>query len=71
MDENLIALGVGYSFIIVEAKVVTHISMRNTGKKVSVDGKEYELYKATSFEESQKVDSLMDSGNYTEYSING
>ena len=70
MNENLIALGVGYSFIIVDVRDVTHISLKNTNSKVSVDGREYVLYKATTFEESQKVDDLIDSGNYTEYSRN-
>ena len=65
-----IAVGVGYNFIIADKEDVKDICLENTGTVVKAEGLAYPLYKGLTFGESQKVDALMDSGKYKEYSIN-
>ena len=40
--------------------------MIETGTKVEVNGEEFPLYKGETFEESRKIDDLLDSGNHEE-----
>jgi len=56
-----LALGVGYSFNLFNEEDVSHIDFKEAGAKLSVDGNVYMLHKATSYNESRKVDSLLDS----------
>lgn len=56
-----VALGVGYSFNLFHEEDVSHIDFKETGVKLSVDGNIYILHKATTYNESRKVDSLLDS----------
>lgn len=66
--EQTIAVGVGYNFALVDSEKTSHIDLTQTGVYVKVDGIEYPLYKATSYEESRKADELLD--RYGEYPIN-
>lgn len=68
--EVKIAVGVGYNFIIANSNDVKDICLENTGTVVKVNDETYPLYKGLTFAESQKVDAIMDSGKYAEYSIN-
>lgn len=45
------------------------ISLEETGRKVAVDGVEYSLNRGVDFEESTKVDTLIDNGKYEAYKI--
>lgn len=64
-----VAVGVGYRFAIVDSRKVKHISLKWTGELVSVDKDVYPLYKGETFEESTKVDAVLNSGKYTELNI--
>ena len=64
-----IAVGVGYNFIIANSEDVKNIALENTGTIVKVDNECYPLYKGLTFGESQKVDTIMDSGKYTEMAV--
>lgn len=56
-----IAVGVGYCFTVVHPERVAHIALKKTETIVEVNGDFLELYKGETFEESQKVDVLLDS----------
>lgn len=61
-----IAVGVGNVFAVVPMDAVKGIALANTHTIVSYNGISYPLYKGTTFEESQKVDKLLDSEKYEE-----
>mgnify|MGYP000843733511 FL=1 len=65
-----VAIKVGNEFILASKKDGFAISLEDTGRKVVVEGKEYSLNRGSSFEESQKVDKLIDSGKYEAFKIN-
>lgn len=67
MDDNKRALKVGYYFCLVNSDESKHIGLENTGVLVKIDGSVYELYRGTNFEESQKIDQIMD--RKTQYGI--
>ena len=64
-----IAVGVGNVFAVVPMDAVKGIALANTHTIVSYNGVSYPLYKGTTFEESQKIDELLDSGKYEEHEI--
>ncbi|MDD3028079.1 MAG: hypothetical protein PHI41_08555 [Erysipelotrichaceae bacterium] len=66
--QQKIAVGVGYNFALVDSEKAAHIDLTKTGVYVKVDGVDYPLYKATTYEGSRKADDLLD--RYGEYSIN-
>ncbi|MDV7678447.1 hypothetical protein [Erysipelothrix rhusiopathiae] len=51
-----VAVGVGYSFAIVDESKVKNIKLNDSGVVVSVEGKEFTLFKGSTFEDSEKVD---------------
>lgn len=65
-----VAIKVGNEFILASKKDGFAISLEDTGRKVVIEGKEYSLNRGVSFEESQKVDKLIDSGKYEAFKIN-
>ena len=54
------AVKAGYSFNLFPEDDLSHISLEQTNVKVRVDGETYPLYRGTNYEESQKIDSLLD-----------
>lgn len=64
-----VAIKVGNEFIIASKKDSFAISLEETGRKVAVDGVEYSLNRGVDFEESTKVDTLIDNGKYEAYKI--
>ncbi|MGF3113636.1 helicase-related protein [Facklamia sp. P9177] len=68
-QEKQIALKVGTEFTLVEPNSIQDIEIEDTGNIVVLDGKEYPMYRGSSFEESQKIDNLLDSGNYPVFKI--
>lgn len=55
------AVGAGYSFNLFPCDVLTGISLKETGTVVTVDGRDYQLLKGATFEDSRMVDTLLDS----------
>lgn len=57
-----IAVGVGSAYNVFPAEVVegVGVSLKKTGLKLIDEGEVFELYKATTFPESQKVDMMLD-----------
>lgn len=61
-----IAVGVGYHFAIVPKTEVSGINLNHSGF-VRVRGENFSLYKAATYEESRRIDSILD--RHTEYQI--
>lgn len=55
-----IAVGVGYEFVIASSELVHGIWLKKTNQLVSVNGKTYQLYKGSEYEDSRKIDAIMD-----------
>ncbi|OCN04939.1 DNA helicase [Erysipelotrichaceae bacterium MTC7] len=64
-----LAVKVGNEFILEDENTFNGINLIETGTKVEVNEKEYPLYKGATFEESRKIDDLLDSGNYEIYKL--
>lgn len=64
-----LAVKVGKEFILEDENTFNGIKLIETGTKVEVNGEEIPLYKAETFEESRKIDDLLDSGNYEIYKL--
>ncbi len=60
MEKQKTALKVGYYFSLIDCDDAKHIDLENTGIKVKLDNGIYELHRGATFEESQKIDRLMD-----------
>lgn len=58
---RLQAVGVGYSFNLFPRDALTGISLKATGTVVTVDGQDYQLLKGATYEDSRRVDDLLDS----------
>ena len=58
--DSLKAVKVGYVFNIFDENELRNIALRETGRKVEYDGKEYSLYSPSTYEDSQRVDMLLD-----------
>ena len=72
--DSLKAVKVGYVFNIFDENELRNIALRETGRKVEYDGKEYSLYSPYTYEDSQRVDMLLDvKGDLRikDYEING
>ena len=59
-----IAVAVGYYFAIVDSEDVKGIALKQSGELVSVNGESFMVYKGETFQDSQKIDDLMDSKKY-------
>lgn len=66
MKSNKVAVAVGYHFGIVPREEVADISMKMNGV-VLFEGEKWNLMKASSYEDSRKIDQLLD--KYGEYAI--
>ena len=64
-----LAVKVGKEFILEDENIFDGINLIETGTKVEVNGEEFPLYKGETFEESRKIDDLLDSGNYEIYKL--
>lgn len=69
-EHDHIAVKVGTEFILADKKKTTGIDLVVAGTIVQVEGVEYPLYKGSTFEESKKVDHLIDSGLFSPYKLN-
>lgn len=56
-----IAVAAGYRFNLVDAREVSGIDLKGCGTVVTVDGHDYEVMKGATYEDSRKVDDLLDS----------
>ena len=59
-----LAVGVGYEFTITTSDMVNGIALKRTEKLVSVNGEIYTLYKGLDYEDSAKIDAIMDAPNH-------
>lgn len=57
---NKIAIKVGYEYIVANKEELSGISLVYTGQEING----YPLYKGETFEDSQKLDKIFDSGKY-------
>ena len=64
-----VAVKVGYEFALITKQDSITIDLEDTGQNVIVDGKEYNLKRGTTFDESTKIDDLIDSGKYKSLKI--
>lgn len=55
-----VAVGVGYVFNLLPASTVAGIALRDSGTSVTVDGVDYPLMQGETFEDSRKIDGLLD-----------
>ena len=60
LENNKKAVGVGYSFNVFDEDILNNIELEETSTNLVVDKIEYKLYKAKTFEDSEKVDKLLD-----------
>lgn len=56
-----IAVAAGYRFNLVDAQEASGIDLKGCGTVVTVDGHDYEVMKGATYEDSRKVDDLLDS----------
>lgn len=64
-----LAVKVGKEFILEDEDIFDGINLIETGTKVEVNGEEIPLFKGETFEESRKIDNLLDSRNYEIYKL--
>lgn len=72
LRNSKIAIKVGTEFILLSEDEFKEadIEVRSSRENVFVNGTKYPLYAGTTFDESTKVDKLIDSGKFTVYKIN-
>ena len=68
-NERRIAAKVGYSFVFLDDANMGDIRLAKTQEKVFINGQHYDLYIGKTFEESLKLDYLIDRMGYHEYPI--
>ena len=56
-----IAVAAGYRFNLVDAREASGIDLKGCGTVVTVEGHDYEIMKGATYEDSRKVDDLLDS----------
>ena len=64
-----LAVKVGEEFILEDENSFDRIKLIETETKVEINGEEFTLYKGETFDESRKIDDLLDSGNYEIYKL--
>lgn len=57
---DVVAVGAGYTFTLVSATETNEIALKESGITVRVNGQDYSLMKGATFEDSRKVDALLD-----------
>lgn len=55
-----VAVKVGYNFALVPVSELRGIALKNTGSRVSVGGKDYELRSGRTYEDSRMLDGVLD-----------
>ena len=65
--EEKIAIKVGTEFVLADKSEISYIKLSETQSAVLVDGVEYPLFKGETFEESKKVNELIDLYGYQAY----
>jgi len=66
-EDEKIAIKVGTEFVLADKSEISYIKLSETQSAVMVDGVEYPLFKGETFEESKKVDELIDLYGYQAY----
>ncbi|WP_185714454.1 hypothetical protein, partial [Bacillus licheniformis] len=66
-EDDKIAIKVGMEFVLADKSAISYIKLSETQSAVLVDGVEYPLFKGETFEESKKVDELIDLYVYQAY----
>lgn len=69
IEDEKIALKVGTEFILASPEDITHIAIEPTGTEIEIGEKSYSLHRGKTFEESTKIDRLIDNEKYTAYKI--
>ncbi len=64
-----IAVKVGTEFILEDLTIFENVQLEKAHQEVSVDDVNYPLYRGVTFEESQKVDDLLDSKDFAIYKL--
>lgn len=60
-DRYMEGEGVGYAFNLLPPETVAGIGLKDSGTVVTVDGQDYPLMKGATYEDSRRVDGLLDS----------
>lgn len=63
-----ILVNVGYEYAFIPSGKLKGISLREAGK-ISIDGSEHAVFKAETFDESQKLDELFDNKDIETFRI--
>ena len=69
LPDEKIAIKVGTEFILADKSDVAHINLSKAENSVALGGLKYKLFYGTSYEDSKKVDELIDSYGYTAYQL--
>ena len=64
-----VAIKVGNEFILATKQDSFSVQLEDTGRRVVIEGKEYQLQKGTTFNESSKIDDFIDGGKYESFKI--
>jgi hypothetical protein len=64
MLEVKVAVGVGYEFAILSSNLIKDIKLNSTETLVSVDGEVYPLYNGETYEDSRKIDEILDGSTH-------
>ena len=70
LPSNQIVLKVGTEFILVDSENLEGINIEDTGRQVEVNGGVKNLFRGQTFEDSEKVDQLIDIGGHQVLKIN-
>ena len=69
LPDEKIAIKVGTEFIVADKSDVAHINLSEAKNSVALGGVKYKLFYGESYEDSKKVDELIDSYGYTAYQL--
>jgi len=69
LPDEKIAIKVGTEFILADKSDVAHINLSEAKNSVALGGVKYKLFYGESYEDSKKVDELIDSYGYTAYEL--
>ncbi|WP_341472493.1 hypothetical protein [Haloimpatiens lingqiaonensis] len=64
-----VAIKVGNEFVLATKQDSFSVQLEDTGRKVVIENKEYQLQKGVTFDESTKIDDFIDSGKYESFKI--
>ena len=67
MNREFVAVAVGYNFGLIPVEELSNIKLKQVSSIVRLDEQNWNLFKAENYEDSRKVDSLLD--RYGEYAI--